>query len=74
MTSLKTVEKLAMDLPETERATLVANMLRSLESPLSEADGGVAEARLRDAEIDAKPSIAITLEALDQQVTGRRSR
>lgn len=72
MATIAEVEKLAFDLPDSERAVLAAHLLRSLPSVLHEADEGVAEALRRDAELDADPSAAITLDQLDQQVRNRR--
>ncbi|MBA3514811.1 MAG: hypothetical protein H0T77_10590, partial [Pyrinomonadaceae bacterium] len=45
------VERLALDLPERERATLAANLLDSLPGILSDKDEGVADGIRRDAEI-----------------------
>lgn len=66
------VEKLALDLPERERARLAASLLESLPSVLSDDDEGIAEALRRDAEIDADPASTISLAELDSQVQGRR--
>jgi putative addiction module component (TIGR02574 family) len=67
------VEKLALDLPESRRAVLVAHLLGSLPSILHDKDEGIAEALRRDAELNANPSSGISLEQLDQQVERRRS-
>ena len=72
MSSIVEVEKLALDLPERQRATLAANLLDSLPGILSDEDEGVAEALRRDAEIEADPSQAISLAELDSQIQGRR--
>ena len=66
------VEKLALNLPEKERATLAANLLESLPGVLSDEDEGVAEALRRYAEIDANPGQAISLAQLDAQIKSRR--
>jgi putative addiction module component (TIGR02574 family) len=71
MSTIVEVEKLALDLPEKERATLAANLLDSLPGILSE-DDGVAEALRRNAEAEADPSQAISLAELDSQIQGRR--
>jgi len=71
MPTIAEVEKLAFDLPESERAVLAAHLLRSLPSALDDADDGVAEALRRDAELDADPGLGITLEQLDQRVRNR---
>jgi putative addiction module component (TIGR02574 family) len=67
------VEKLALDLPETERAVLAAHLLGSLPSVLHDEDEGIAEALRRDAEFEANPSLGTTLEELDQRIESRRS-
>jgi hypothetical protein len=72
MSTIVEVEKLALDLPEKERATLAANLLDSLPGILSDEDDGVAEALRRDAEAAADPSQAISLVELDSHIQGRR--
>ena len=72
MSTILEVEKLALDLPERERATLAANLLNSLPDVLSDEDEGVAEALRRDAEIEADPAKAISLGDLDSQIHDRR--
>jgi putative addiction module component (TIGR02574 family) len=66
------VEKLALDLPEHQRAMLAAHLLGSLPSVLHDEDEGIAEALRRDAELDANPSAGLSLEQLDQQIEPRR--
>lgn len=66
------VEKLALDLSEEERAQLAASLLGSLPGILSDEDDGVAEALRRDAELDAHPERAISLEELDTFIRSRR--
>ena len=66
------VEKLALNLPESERAVLAAHLLRSLPSVLHDEDEGIAEALRRDAELNANPSSGVSLEQLDQQIERRR--
>jgi hypothetical protein len=56
MATIAEVEKLALDLPETERAALAAHLLGSLPSVLHDEDEGIAEALRRDAEFEANPS------------------
>jgi len=65
MATIAEVEKLALDLPETERAVLAAHLLGSLPSVLHDEDEGIAEALRRDAEFEANPSLGMTLEELD---------
>ncbi len=72
MATIFEIEKLALTLPEQERATLAANLLDSLPGVLSDQDEGVAEALRRDAEIDADPNQAITLAQLVTQIQSRR--
>lgn len=62
MATIIEIEKLALDLPEHERATLVANLHDSLPPILVDEDEGIAEALRRDAELDADPSLAISFE------------
>jgi putative addiction module component (TIGR02574 family) len=71
MTTMAEVEKLAFDLPDSERAILAAHLLRSLPSVLHDEDEGVAEALRRDAELDANPEAGITIEQLDQRIRDR---
>jgi hypothetical protein len=73
MPTITEVEKLALDLPEGQRAVLAAHLLRSLPSVFHDEDEGIAEALRRDRDIDASPSLGISLEQLDQQIERRRS-
>ena len=72
MATILEVEKLALDLPERQRATLAANLLESLPAILSDEDEGIAEALRRDTDLNASPDRAISLEQLDSQIRGRR--
>lgn len=73
MTTLEQVEKLALDLPERDRAKLATHLLESLPPALpEEEDAGLAEAIRRDAELDADPKQAMSLEDFDAQVRRRR--
>jgi hypothetical protein len=74
MTTLAAVENLALELPEQERATLAMNILESLPGLFSEPDGGLAEAMRRDAEMDANPSLGLTIEEFDRKIANRRLR
>jgi hypothetical protein len=65
------VEKLALDLPEAERAILAARLLRSLPPILQEHDDGFAEALSRDSDFEANPSLGLSQEELDDRI-GRR--
>ena len=71
MPTIPEIEKLALDLSETERATLIANLLDSLAPILSDDDEGIAEALRRDAELDANPGLAISLADLDADIRNR---
>ena len=72
MSRIIEVEKLALNLPENQRAVLAAHLLRSLPSVLHDEDEGIAEALRRDAELDADVSSAIPLKELDQRIERRR--
>ena len=58
MATIIEIDKVALDLPERHRATLIANLLHSLPPVLE--DVGTAEALRRDAEMDADPTLAIS--------------
>jgi len=72
MSTITEVEKLALDLPETDRALLAAHLLDSLPAVLHDEDGGIGEALRRDAEIDADPKSGMSLKQVDAQVAQRR--
>jgi Putative addiction module component len=72
MDTIIEIEKLALDLPERQRAALAANLLESLPAILSDTDEGIAEALRRDAELDANPDQAISLAQLDSHIQDRR--
>ena len=72
MATIIEIEKLALDLPERDRATLIANLLDSLPPILSDEDEGIAEALRRDAELDADPGLAISSAELDAYIRNRR--
>ncbi len=71
MATIVDVEKLALDLPEQQRATLAANLLESLPAILSDEDEDLREALQRNAEIEADPDQAITLPQLDSHIQSR---
>jgi hypothetical protein len=73
MATIDEVQKLALDLPETQRAVLAANLLGSLSPVVHDEDEGVAEALQRDVDLEANPSMGIGLEELDRQVQSRRN-
>jgi hypothetical protein len=72
MATITETERLALNLPESQRAILAAHLLGSLPSVLHDEDEGIAEA-LRRAEFEANPSMGVSLEELDQEVRRRRS-
>ena len=71
MATIAEVEKLALDLPESQRAILAAHLPGSVPSVLHDEDEGIAEALRRDADLDANPSTGISLEQLDREVKRR---
>ena len=73
MSTIAEVEKLALDLSETERAILAAHLLGSLPSVLHDEDAGIEEALRRDTEFEANPSFGMSLQELDQQIERRRN-
>ena len=73
VSTITEVEKLALDLPEIQRAVLAAHLLGSLPPVLHDEDDGLAEALRRDAELDANPSAGISLRQLDEQIERRRT-
>ncbi len=73
MTTNVEVEKLALDLPEAQRALLAARLLRSLPAILQEDDDGVAEALSRDSDFEGNPSLGLSQEELNDQIGRRRS-
>ena len=62
----------ALRLPEKERAGLASRLLRSLPPVAFDDDEGVAEALRRDAELNADPVQAMTLQDLDTHIRQRR--
>ncbi|MGA7880522.1 MAG: hypothetical protein WCC08_21140 [Terrimicrobiaceae bacterium] len=73
MTTLTAVEKLALELPESQRATLALHMLDSLPGLFAESDEGIAEATRRDAEMDADSGIAVSMDDFDRMIADRRA-
>jgi len=72
MVKISEVEKLALQLPEPERAILATHLLGSLPSVLHDEDEGVAEAMRRDAEMDADPTRVMSLDELTARIRARR--
>jgi hypothetical protein len=73
MATIVEIEKLALTLPEEQRAILAVNLLNSLPGVLKDEDEGLAEALRRDADLEANPEKAVSLELLDKEITNRRS-
>ncbi len=73
MATMTEVEKLALDLPESQRAVLAAHLLGSLPAVLHDEDEGIAEALRRDAEFGTNPAAGVSIEQLDQEIARRRS-
>jgi hypothetical protein len=72
MATINEIEKIALGLPETDRASLATTLLKSLSPVLDDGDEGIAEALRRDAELDAQLEHPISLEELDRKVADRR--
>jgi hypothetical protein len=72
MATIMDIEKLALDLPEQQRATLAASLLNSLPGVMSDDDEGIAEALRRDAEMNTKSDQSMTLVELDSHIKERR--
>ncbi|MEO5961294.1 MAG: addiction module protein [Opitutaceae bacterium] len=74
MTRLQELEQQAGQLPEIERAELISRLLATLPPILGDADGGVAEAKRRDAELDADPSGGLTDQQFRAAIAASRKR
>jgi len=74
MTRLQELERHAGKLPEAERAALVSRLLATLPPVLSDTDGGVAEARRRDAELNANPSTSLSDKQFRAAIEASRKR
>ena len=72
MSSLQEIQVRALELPDSQRARLAAQLLRSLPSGLVDDDDGIAEAQRRDAELDADPSIGLSSEEFQRAVLAAR--
>ncbi|GFE84538.1 hypothetical protein GCM10011487_65380 [Steroidobacter agaridevorans] len=70
--ALNELTSMLMNLPDKQRAQLVANLLASLPSVLTDQDEGISEALRRDAEIDDGSEQAISLDDLDAAINSRR--
>ena len=72
MRAVADIEKEILALNEEQRAQLAASILDSLPGVLADPDEGIAEAMRRDAELDADPEKALSLEQLDGLIRDRR--
>jgi hypothetical protein len=61
-----------MKLPDEQRTRLVANLLASLPTVLTDQDEGIAEALRRDAELNDGTQQTISLDDLDAAINNRR--
>jgi len=68
MATVAELKKLALELPDSDRAALASHLLRSLPPVLHDEDEGIAEAVRRDAELDQNPEIGMTAEDLDHML------
>ena len=66
------MERLALNLPDTQRAVLAARLLRSLPAVLHDEDEGITEALRRDAEMQDSREQGLSLEQLDRLIGTRR--
>ncbi len=73
MSNIAELERLALDLSESDRALLAAHLLRSLPPMLLDEDEGVAEALRRDAEFETQTDFGLSLRELDERIAGRRT-
>lgn len=74
MTRLQEIELAAGKLPEAERAALVTRLLATLPPVLADANHGVAEAKRRDAELDANPAAGLTDKQFRAAIAASRKR
>jgi hypothetical protein len=71
MANITEVEKLALDLSESDRAILATHLLGSLPPVLHDEDEGIAEALRRDSDLGANPASGMSLDQLDHAVQRR---
>jgi len=70
--TLTEVENLAFELPVQQRATLASRILDTLPPLFTDSDDGIAEAELRNTEMNADPSKGINLAQFDLLIAQRR--
>ncbi|EDY85152.1 hypothetical protein VDG1235_4787 [Verrucomicrobiia bacterium DG1235] len=68
MTRIEALKIEAMDLTDSNRATLASELLYSLPATLSDEDEGMAEALRRDADLTANPSSGMTWDELKKGI------
>jgi hypothetical protein len=73
MATLSEIEKLALELPEQQRAKLASHILDSLPAIATDSDDGIAEATKRDAEMDENPGIGMSMDQFDQFISQPRA-
>ncbi len=61
---LEEVQRCALELPDSDRATLAAELLISLPAVLVDDDDGVAEALRRSRELDEDPAMGCSWEEI----------
>lgn len=71
MSSEAEFEQYAMELPEKQRATFALHLLNSLPAPLQDQDEGIEEALLRDDEMNARPSMGLSLDEFQVSIRNR---
>jgi len=74
MTSIAEVEKLAMELPDGDRALLAEHLLQSLPAILDEGDAAGPEAVQDAADFESELDIGISLEQLGEGAKPRREK
>ncbi|MCC7306725.1 MAG: addiction module protein [Acidobacteria bacterium] len=73
MSVVTDVEKLALELSDSDRAKLAEKLIRSLPGPFIEDDDydGIKEAIRRSREMDENPEMSISMEQLDEMIRKR---
>ena len=68
MSRLELLEREALSLSDSDRATLAAHLLDSLPAVLSEVDEGLAEAMRRDQSFEDGTTVGISWDVLRQNI------
>ena len=66
--NLEEIQHRAMELSETERARLAAELLTSIPATLTDTEDGVAEAWRRDQDLENDPSSGLTWEEIKRDL------